>query len=158
MRLLCVMVVLLAAAAGCGPQPNLEAEQAAIRAAEAEWVKAVAAKDAGRVVAFYAEDGMLLPPGAPPVRSREALRAAWSQEFGDPNYALTWQATKVEVARSGDLAYAFGSYAFTSSGPKGEPQTERGKYVVVWRKQADGAWKAVADIWNPDAPPPVSAP
>jgi ketosteroid isomerase-like protein len=31
--------------------------------------------------------------------------------------------------------------------------TEKSKYVTVYKKQADGRWKAVADIGNEDAPP-----
>jgi ketosteroid isomerase-like protein len=44
----------------------------------------------------------------------------------------------------------------TMKDAQGKPVTDRGKYTEVWKKQADGKWKAVADIWNSDLP--VSAP
>ncbi len=116
------------------------------------WSKAAGAKDLEAVLSFYAEDGASFPPNAPLVTSKEALREHWAQEFADPAYALSWQATKAEVARAGDLAYAVGSYEFTLSDPEGNPVTDRGKYVTVWKKQPDGSWKAVVDIWNSDGP------
>jgi ketosteroid isomerase-like protein len=36
----------------------------------------------------------------------------------------------------------------------GNPVTVRGKWVGVWKKQADGQWKLVADIGNSDGPAP----
>jgi ketosteroid isomerase-like protein len=60
----------------------------------------------------------------------------------------------VDVAKSGDLGYSQGAYTMTFTDPKTKKVlTERGKYVTVFKKQADGSWKAVADIDNEDAPP-----
>jgi ketosteroid isomerase-like protein len=74
-----------------------------------------------------------------------------------PGAHISWQATRVDVARSGDLGYVSGPYEFVMNGPDGKPVTERGKFVEVWRKQADGAWKCVADIWNSDLAAPAPA-
>ncbi len=63
---------------------------------------------------------------------------------------VSFATTQVEVARSGDIAYETGTYALTSTDKKGKATTSKGKYVVVWKKQPDGKWKAAADIWNPD--------
>ena len=65
---------------------------------------------------------------------------------------MSWKATKVEVAKSADMACLSGTYEVTlNDGTK-----ERGKYLEVWEKQADGKWKCGADIWNSDLP--ASAP
>ncbi len=61
----------------------------------------------------------------------------------------------MEVARSGELAYLNGTYELTMNDASGKPANDRGKYVEVWKKQADGAWKCVADIWNSDLPAPA---
>ncbi|HTA95878.1 MAG TPA: DUF4440 domain-containing protein, partial [Verrucomicrobiae bacterium] len=58
--------------------------------------------------------------------------------------------SKVEVARSGDLAYDTGAYSFTRNDASGKPVTATGKYLVVWKKQADGKWKVIQDIDNRD--------
>ena len=62
-----------------------------------------------------------------------------------PGFALTFDPTKIEVSRGGDLAYEFGEYQLTTNDKQGKPQTVRGKYVVVRGKQPDGAWKALVD-------------
>ena len=58
----------------------------------------------------------------------------------------------MEVSSTGDLAYSLGLYETTVNDPRGNPLTYRGKYVVVWRKQPNGAWKVVIDIANLDGP------
>jgi ketosteroid isomerase-like protein len=58
----------------------------------------------------------------------------------------------VEVAQSGDIGYTSGTYEFTMNDASGKPVNERGKYLEVWKKQADGKWKCVMDIWNSDLP------
>jgi ketosteroid isomerase-like protein len=59
----------------------------------------------------------------------------------------------VEVSTGGDLAYSQGAYAFTGTDPKTKRvMSEKGKYVEVYKKQADGSWKIVEDINNADAP------
>jgi ketosteroid isomerase-like protein len=57
-------------------------------------------------------------------------------------------ATKVEAARSGDLAYEIGTFEESFKDGNGKPVKVVGKYVVVWKKQPTGQWKAIADIFN----------
>ena len=64
-----------------------------------------------------------------------------------PGKSLSWEAKKVEVSRSGDLAYLIGAYRLAMKGAQ-----DRGKFVEVWKKQPDGQWKVVADIFNSDLP------
>jgi len=60
------------------------------------------------------------------------------------------------VAQSGDLAFSSGAYEVTLNDPTGKPVNDRGKFLEVWKKQADGKWKCTMDIWNSDLP--ASAP
>ncbi|MGH7983124.1 MAG: YybH family protein, partial [Candidatus Udaeobacter sp.] len=78
----------------------------------------------------------------------------WKDLLASPGVAISWKTAKVEVARSGDLAYTTGTYELTMNDASGKPINDRGKYVEVWKKQADGKWKVVADIWNSDLPLP----
>jgi ketosteroid isomerase-like protein len=70
---------------------------------------------------------------------------------------MSWQPTKAEASRGGDLAYTVGTYQFTLNNAKGKPVTDRGKYMTVWKKQPDGKWKAVADTNNSDLPAPSAS-
>jgi uncharacterized protein (TIGR02246 family) len=150
-KLILVLVVLLVlAAGGCAPPVDVEAERAAIRAAEDRYLEAAQAKDLEGVLSFYADDCSLFPPSAPIITGKEAIRAAWAEWLADPAFAMRVLPTKVEVSRAGDLAYLIGTYEFTVTDAEGNPVTDRGKYVDVWKKQPGGTWRHVVDIWNSD--------
>ena len=128
------------------------AEEAALRKADAEWLKAFAAKDVEGMVSYYAEEASVFPPNAPIVSGQEAIRGMWEELTANPGFEVTWESVKVEMARSGDLAWVQETYVFRMQDAEGELQEDRGKAVVVWKKQPDGSWKAVADIFNSDLP------
>ncbi len=138
----------------CSERPSQSdtrpADERAIRDAAVEWSKAAGAKDVEKTLSFYAEDASVLPAHAPIARGKDQIRKFWAALMASPGYALGWSATKVEASKSGDVAYEVGTYELTLNDPKGKPAMGRGKYVVVWKKQADGAWKAAEDIFNPD--------
>ncbi len=147
-----VVTLLVLAISGCAPQADVEAEQAAHLQADAAWSQAASAKDLDGTISFLAEGASMFPPNANMVTGEVALRELWSEEFGTPGYALSWQASKAEVSARGDLGYTVGTYEGTMNDPEGNSVTDRGKYVTVWKKQPGGSWKAVADIWNSDQP------
>ena len=123
-----------------------------LRDLDAQWSAAAGAKDLDKTVSYYAESAVVMPPNAPSAKTRETIRSAWKEMLTTPGAAIRWKATKVEVAKSGDLAYVSGTYEETTTDASGKPVKDRGKYVEVWEKQADGTWKVVADIWNSDLP------
>jgi len=129
----------------------------AIRDTDIAFSKAGAAKDLERFLAFYAQDASVFPPNLPLATGKEAIRTFLSQLLANPGFAISWQPTRVEVSRGGDLGYTMGTYALTLHDPTGKPVTDHGKYVTVWRKRPDRTWKAVADIFNSDLPSPAAA-
>ena len=130
----------------------------AIKDTEAAWVKAFASKDAEKITAFYTDDAVFIA-NSPTVTGKAAILAAWKGMVKDPNFSLTFSSTKVEMAKSGELAYSFGTYTLTLSEPKTKKSfTDKGKYLTVFKKQADGSWKAAADVANSDPPPPPPPP
>ena len=152
-------VVALSACAQQAPRPSAPpdarpADEAALRALIKDWAAAARAKDSARFLAFYADDAVVMMAGAPDIRGIAAIREGIPGMMQDPAFALSFETDKVEVARSGDLAYETGTYAMTMTGPDKKPATEKGHYVVVWRKGADGAWKVVIDA--PVSDPPES--
>ena len=122
-----------------------EQDEAAIRSLDAEWVKAVAAKDADKSASFYDEHGTLMAPGAKVATGTDAIRKTWAAMMSTPGFALTFSPTTIHVSQSGDMAYELGTFALTTNDKKGKPQTMKANYVVVWGKQADGSWKALVD-------------
>jgi ketosteroid isomerase-like protein len=90
------------------------------------------------------------PQGAPIATGKGAIRKFWASLLARPGFAASFGSTKVEVAAARDLAYEEGTYLLTTNDSNGKPHVQKGKYVVVWKKQADGKWKAVVDIFNTD--------
>jgi uncharacterized protein (TIGR02246 family) len=151
-------LALLSLTLACRPQapPDTRAaDESALKDLDAQWSKAAAAKDLESTVSYYAEDAALMPPNAPIATGAEAIRSVWKNMIGSPGFAVDWKATRTEVARSADLAYLIGTYELTVNDASGKPVNDRGKYVEVWRKQPDGKWKTVADMFNSDLPLPA---
>ena len=93
--------------------------EAEIRAADAAGLKAAQAKDVFGATSNYADDASWLPPNAPLVQGKEAIRSAWEQFLGTPGLKIEWQITKIDVSRAGDMAYALYKYQMTMSAPNG---------------------------------------
>jgi ketosteroid isomerase-like protein len=145
----------LAAAAAC-VAGDPKAEQA-LRDADDAWSKAAASKDLDKTVSYYSTDATVLPPNASAATTKDAIRKIWQDMLASPGLAISWKATKVEVAKSGDLGFVSGTYELTMNDSNGKPVTDKGKYVEVWEKKADGKWKCGTDTWNSDLPAAPSA-
>jgi ketosteroid isomerase-like protein len=130
------------------------ADERKVRETDMAWAKAAGAKDLERVLAFFADGASELAPNTPIATGRDALRKVWAGYFATPGFSIGWQPTKVEVSRGADLGYSLGTYTLTAPDPSGKPVTDRGKYVTIWKKQADGSWKVIADVFNSDLPAP----
>ena len=103
----------------CDPAANIhEADVKAIQDSEAQWNQEYAAKDLEKIVAHYADDAILMVSGTPSTSGKEAIRAALKEMVADPALSLQFHATKVEVAKSGDVAYTQGAYTMTVTDPK----------------------------------------
>ena len=145
--------------AGCNTAPStpavdMSAEKAKIHDLEAAWAKDAAAKDLDKSVANYADDAVLLMPGAPASKTKDAIRASWKGMLDDPNLKISFAPDRIEVSASGDLATTQGSYTMTMTNPKTKkPVEDKGSYVTVYKKQADGNWKAIEDTTNSEGPP-----
>jgi uncharacterized protein (TIGR02246 family) len=156
---LCGITFLTLSMTGCStappPAPDThDADVKAISDIEEQMVKDWAAKDADKLAANYADDAVLMTPGAEPVHGKEAVRGVAKQMVADPALLLIFQASKVDVAKSGDLGYAQGSYKMTMTNPAThKPMDDHGSYVTTYRKQADGSWKVVSDISTSEVPP-----
>jgi ketosteroid isomerase-like protein len=107
-----------------------------------------ASEERGTAQAFYeflAPDAVSLPMNALPIQGRDAIRV---QLAASPQSVLVWKPVAAEVSSTADLGYTWGNFEQRSQAPNARPQTVFGKYITVWRKQADGSWKAVLDAGN----------
>jgi ketosteroid isomerase-like protein len=141
---------------GCTPQPaiDLDAERNAIMSADRAWAEAYAASDspADAFVAQLTDDATLLPPDAPLAQGTEAIHAVISELEAMPGFSVTWGPDMAEVGSGGDLGFTIGNYQMQMEGPEG-PMSIDGKYLTVWKKQLDGTWMVIADMFNAVGPP-----
>jgi uncharacterized protein (TIGR02246 family) len=164
------LAALLVLGAACQPGPKTESgmvkagsdaataglsdeDKAGIRAIDAKWAQAAKAGDGQAIAALYVSDAVLLPPGEPMVKG-EAAKKYWvdfANGFSGPTELNT-----MAVEGGGDVATAIGTYSMTltprKTGAKPLP-TEEGKYLEVLKRQDDGSWKIIYDMWSPNAPP-----
>jgi ketosteroid isomerase-like protein len=117
----------------------------ALAALDSEWSKAANAGDVERVVSYYADDAMVYPPNDKMV-SGAGIKEAWKTLLADPKTKLMWNTTSAGV----DHNTGFTAGTYQVAGPDGAV-VEKGKYLCVWRKEKDGKWKAIHDMWNSDS-------
>ena len=150
---------LLALSTACQTQATSDtraADDTALRKLDDEWSKAAGSRDVEKTISYYSDDAIVMPPNIPTLTGKEPIRSLWKSMLDSPSFSGGWKVTKVEVAQSGDLAYVSGNYEFNEKDDGGKPITDKGKYLEVWKKQSDGNWKCVADMFSSDLP--VAAP
>ncbi len=153
------MIVLTALAlAGCAPtapQVDIEAETAAIEQMLADWVEATnqgGEIGADEYASFVTEDAVFLPPNAARIDGRAGVREMILQFTQAEDFSIDWKATSIEVAADGKLGYAIGMFEYSLKDAAGNPVSDRGKFVDVFKKQADGSWKCSVGMWSSDLP------
>ena len=101
---------------------------------------------------------MLMPVAESIVAGRASILTEWRHVFGIPRHVSHARLVVAEVSATGDLGYTRGTYESPMRGLDGQQPLERGKWVSVWKRQADGQWRLNVDIFNTDTPPPIHAP
>ena len=149
---LAVTVSLLVSISGLSHAAS--SDEAAIRAQTTAWEKAFAAGDAKALAALYADDAVLMPPGASPLRGRAAILDFFTKDVAGAKAAgATFVLNpKTDVGVSGNMGWESGTYKVTVKGAV----VETGKFLSVSQKK-DGKWLYLRDTWNADAPPPPPA-
>jgi uncharacterized protein (TIGR02246 family) len=138
---------------GCASAGSPARAQSRILRLDAEWLHAAQDRDVDRAVSFWAEDAIVFPPGSPPVAGKAAIRDFVVKSFQTPGFGISWKTATVVVSLGGDMAYTTGTNRVTFAGPDGRQVGIEGKAVTVWRRENDGAWKCVIDIWNDASQP-----
>ena len=155
LRIAVGVVALVASMAGLAWAASpATADEAAIRAQTTGWEKAYNGADAKALAGLYADDALLLPPGAPGVRGRAAIQEFFAKDVAGSKAAGAVFALnpKTDVGVSGNMGWESGTYKVTVKGAV----VETGKFLSVSRK-INGKWLYIRDTWNADAPPAPAA-
>lgn len=141
------LTMILASCEKPAPPDTREADAKAIGELEDTWSKVMGTKDAAKFASSYAADASLYLTGFPAMHGAEAISKGLKAAMDDPNFSGSFKTTRVHVAKSGDMACSEGTYDETGTDPVSKKKvSEKGNYVTCWMKQADGNWKAIADI------------
>lgn len=145
--------------AGCniapeGAQDTRDADAKAIRQIEANWSELMSTRNVDKISGYYADNACMCRTGVPLVYKKANIVTLLRKLMLDPNYNFSFTNNKVVVSQSGDMAYTQGVYnmRWTSQQTK-KIVSEQGKYMIVYMKQDDKTWKAVADTANADSTP-----
>lgn len=143
-----------------GGAADPDAAKKAIAAEEKTWNDQFQAKprDIEALLGYYADDAYFIAPGVKAADGGTAIRRAYAEGLADPNFTISFASDKIDVASSGDLAYARGRFTEKYTDPATrQVMSTSGSYITVFKKQPDGSWKAEEDFAasDPDATKPV---
>lgn len=138
---------------GCSNAPvavDQSAELERLMKTSREWSATASSDDVEATIAYWADDAVMMAPGQPPLRGKQAIREYVEGSATIPGFRVKWEPLEGYVSISGDLAYLVERNEFSYQDSTGTQITEANKVVTVWKKQTDGSWKNVIDMWNAD--------
>jgi ketosteroid isomerase-like protein len=149
-------LALLSVLPACGPAPDAPVGEgmSTLAAADSAFQAAVVNKDLEGLLAFYLDDAVLMPAAVPMMVGIDAIREEWAHTLAIPDLVNEGVRLRVEVARGEDLGITMGTYLATMRAEEGGTVAEPGKWLTVWKRQADGGWRIAFDTYNTDIPPP----
>ncbi len=124
-----------------------------LKSIEAAWMADYNARDIDKAAAHYADDAALANAGSALATDAASRRVEVEKFVADPSTKVDFASDRVHVSQSGELAATRGHYSIETTDPATKKvRTDTGSYLTVWKKQADGSWKAVEDFVTPGAP------
>lgn len=152
MRTILTCAVILACAAcqqqATAPVPatGSAADARAIENAAKAQLAAIAARDVTGATNVYARDAVFIDDTGTASRGKDAISATFKGYLADPAMKIDFTLGRMIISSGGDMAYSVSEFTQTYTDPTTKkPVTMKGTNICVWRKQADGSWKLVAD-------------
>ena len=149
-RKFAVVAMFVMALAFARSQAASTRDEETIRDLDKAWSQAAESKDAAKCASYYSDTASAMPFNGPIATGRVKIQELWTELMAKPGFSLHFAPTKIEVAKAKDIAYDAGTFELKLNDAQGAPTTIPGKYVVVWKKQKGGNWKAEYNIFNTD--------
>lgn len=128
---------------------DLKAEEATIMKTDSTWAALAAeGKEVDKIISYWADDAVVLPPGQPSVKGKEALRKFVEESKNIPGFSITWKSSEIHFSPDAKMAYMYGENLMSMNDSTGNKISIPGRGYTIWRKEADGSWKCIVDIWN----------
>ena len=112
---------------------------------------AIIGGDTDRYLSMLSDDAVLMPPDGPPIVGKAQIRA-WSKEMSKRLRIQTYAPVDEEVVVAGDWAFRRSGFVWTAV-LDGQPINDSGKFIIIYKRENDGAWRVARDIWNGNGRP-----
>ncbi len=113
-----------------------------------DWSKAAQTDSIDKVLSYWADDAVVMLPGQETIKGKQAIKEMIEGTSNIPGFKISWEPLSASVSKSGDMAYLIEENQVSFQDSTGKTITEYNKAVTVWRKEADGSWKNVVDMYN----------
>jgi ketosteroid isomerase-like protein len=151
-----IITILLILPFGCAPKPvDMAALKKTVDAYNDASKNAMLSGNSDKVMEYYEADALEMAPNSPTFKGKDNILALQQQmgKSGMKFNAVSFQT--LELTADGKIAYEIGSYDMTITMPPTGEMKDTGKYIALWRQQADGSWKVHAETWNTNNPMPA---
>ena len=136
----------------CAQQkPNLENEKQTIIKNWSDWE---AKAEAGDPAYYWTDDAVIMGPGTPTIKGKEAFLKMFSAMTKNPGFKMTWdkEPSEIEVSADGQMAYLFAKNKVTITDSTGAVKSGTNQALQVWKKDKEGNWKAAVSVMYPEEP------
>jgi len=129
-----------------GTERQIEQWKTEIRQTEQAFAEMAQKEGIPKAFLIYAAEDAVLLRNNQLIKGKQALKAFYSQQTTpSEKVSLTWKPDFVDVSKSGDLGYTYGTYQYTVTDSLGNTKTSEGIFHTVWKRQEDGSWRFVWD-------------
>lgn len=130
------------------PESLLDLIRQKLYTRDTEWSQAASAgRDIEKIVSYWTDDAIVIPPRQPVIQGKAAIRAFVADSLQISGFSIRWSSDPAVVSHDGTLAYMQATNVITVPGPDGL-FTLHGRAITVWRVDSDGEWRCAVDIWN----------
>ncbi len=147
-----IVGTVMAGSCGSGATIETESDLVSLRLAANTYHQAASTKDRAAVVALYDENVLMVPPNADLVEKLEGVQGYRFGFLETPGVELQFEILRAEISTSGDIGWTLSIGDITINNPEGPPGRDIIRDFHTWKKQTDGSWKVVVDMWNSELP------
>ena len=147
-----VFVLLSATLSSCtSNKVDLQQEQTKLINTSKAWSAAAQTNNMENILSYWADDAVVMSPGRPSFKGKPAIRSMVEESKKIPGFEISWEPLQASVAESGDMGYLLEKQKVSFIDSLGNRIWQTNRAVTIWKKDKDGNWKNVVDVWNAEA-------
>ncbi|MEO5647961.1 MAG: DUF4440 domain-containing protein [Chitinophagaceae bacterium] len=151
MKKIIITTLIFSAMVSCNQQQvDTKSEGEKLMQTSRDWSKAVATRDANKILSYWTDDAVVMSADAPVVKGKEGIRSMVEGSFKNPGFQISWEPERAEISKSGDLGYLMENTKISTKDSLGTAKVQYFNAVTIWKKAADGSWKCVVDVLSPE--------